>query len=256
MSRRTRRRLSWSLLVTALVVVAAAVAVVLVGPSPTSVRSAAARGLAPKATLVGRGSFGPAGTMAADPVGGSVAVYDQPGGSPRETLSQVPEGGPVVFLVKGQRTGWVQVQLPERPNGATGWVPFSQVKLRRVDTQIQVSLSGHSVTLLRSGKPVVTATAVVGAPATPTPTGNFYVTSRIPLENPNGPYGVGAMGLAAFSDVYTSFSGGPGQVAIHGTNEPELLGQSVSHGCVRISNANWQAIANQAPTGTPVVITP
>jgi lipoprotein-anchoring transpeptidase ErfK/SrfK len=43
-------------------------------------------------------------------------------------------------------------------------------------------------------------------------------------------------------------------VAIHGTNRPSLLGQPVSNGCIRVSNAAIQRIWRLAPTGTQVLV--
>ena len=46
--------------------------------------------------------------------------------------------------------------------------------------------------------------------------------------------------------------GGP--IAIHGTNEATLLGSAVSHGCIRVRNADVLRLYKLAPTGTPVLI--
>ena len=43
-----------------------------------------------------------------------------------------------------------------------------------------------------------------------------------------------------------------GIVGIHGTDRPELLGQAVSHGCVRVSNVVARRLARVAPLGTPI----
>jgi L,D-transpeptidase YbiS len=43
-------------------------------------------------------------------------------------------------------------------------------------------------------------------------------------------------------------------VAVHGTNHPELLGQSVSHGCIRMTNEAARRLFHQVDVGTPVVI--
>jgi L,D-transpeptidase catalytic domain len=50
------------------------------------------------------------------------------------------------------------------------------------------------------------------------------------------------------------FAGGDGRVGIHGTNEPWLLGSSVSHGCVRVRNDMIRRLARMLPLGTPVLI--
>jgi lipoprotein-anchoring transpeptidase ErfK/SrfK len=54
--------------------------------------------------------------------------------------------------------------------------------------------------------------------------------------------------------VLTSFAGGDGQVAIHGTNQPGLIGSEVSHGCVRVDNTTITKLARMIPLGTPVRI--
>ena len=75
----------------------------------------------------------PAGyTLAAQVKGSEIAVYEKPSApAPAKTLpnpwllNEEPDKQiPQVFLVEEQRPdGWVQVLLPVRPNGSTGWVP-------------------------------------------------------------------------------------------------------------------------------------
>jgi lipoprotein-anchoring transpeptidase ErfK/SrfK len=42
--------------------------------------------------------------------------------------------------------------------------------------------------------------------------------------------------------------------ALHGTNEPESVGRSVSHGCVRLRNEDIETLFRMVPIGTPVFI--
>ncbi|HEV2132281.1 MAG TPA: L,D-transpeptidase family protein [Longimicrobiaceae bacterium] len=56
----------------------------------------------------------------------------------------------------------------------------------------------------------------------------------------------GALGDAA---VYLS-----DEIAIHGTDKPELLGQRVSHGCIRLSNEHAKRLFHNVQIGTPVLI--
>lgn len=56
----------------------------------------------------------------------------------------------------------------------------------------------------------------------------------------------GALGAAA---LYLG-----GEIAIHGTDRPELLGQDVSHGCIRVSNEDVRRLYHELEVGTPVVI--
>ncbi|MBA3384449.1 MAG: L,D-transpeptidase, partial [Actinobacteria bacterium] len=70
---------------------------------------------------------------------------------------------------------------------------------------------------------------------------------------PSGPFGPSAVGIAAYSEVLTGWAQG-GPIAIHGTNRPDLIGQAVSNGCVRVRNEVVRRIFDETLSGTPVVI--
>ena len=164
---------------------------------------------------------------------------------------------PRTFLVTDQSShpGWLNVLLPIRPNGASGWIKASDVTVGRSDYEIRIELGAHKLTLLKLGQPVLDSGAVIGADKTPTPVGKFYVTDPLDLHSqPNAGYGVFALGISGYSEVLTSFKGGPGQLAVHGTNTPSQVGQNISNGCVRVPNDVIEQIAAQAPLGTPVTI--
>ena len=103
------------------------------------------------------------------------------------------------------------------------------------------------------GRRVLSATAAIGSSATPTPTGSFYINQRLVPTDPSGPYGPGAVGISAFSNVLTGWAQG-GPIAIHGTNEPWSIGKAVSNGCIRLPNATLRRVFAQALSGTPVLI--
>ena len=151
------------------------------------------------------------------------------------------------------RAVWYHVQLPRRPNGATGFVRARDVLLHKVRTRVVVDLSARTVTLLRRGRPVLTTTAAIGSRATPTPLGSFYVNQRLIPYDRTGPFGPGAIGISAFSDVLTGWAQG-GPVAIHGTNQPWLIGRAVSNGCIRVRNATLRRLFAAAAEGTPVLV--
>ena len=60
---------------------------------------------------------------------------------------------------------------------------------------------------------------------------------------------------SAHSFTLSEFGGGDGQIGIHGTNQPDSIGTSASHGCVRVPNEVITALAGNIPLGTPVTIT-
>jgi lipoprotein-anchoring transpeptidase ErfK/SrfK len=188
----------------------------------------------------------------------SLPVYSAPGGGePAQSLANPNNlGAPLVVLVNSLRRGWVQAFLPERPNESLGWIPEVDVTMVRDPDRIVVNLGTRRLELFRGEKIAFQSVVAVGSPSSPTPTGHFYVTERIKVADPeNSPYGPYALGLSGFSNVYTTFEGGPGQIAIHGTDEPWYLGQYASHGCVRLGNAEITVLTAQVETGTPVDIT-
>ena len=64
----------------------------------------------------------------------------------------------------------------------------------------------------------------------------------IPAGSPRNPMGAAAMGLDR------------GNYAIHGTNDPGSIGGYVSHGCIRMHNADVLDLYYRAPVGTPVIV--
>lgn len=168
-------------------------------------------------------------------------------------------GVSTVFAVQARRVGpgcrarWLRVQLPLRPNGVRGWIRARDVVLRPVTTRIIVDLSSRRVSLYVRGRRVLQTRAAIGTPATPTPLGSFYVNQRLIPSNPYGPFGPGAIGISAFSEVLTGWAQG-GPVAIHGTNRPELIGLRVSNGCIRVRNFALRRLFARAVAGTPVTV--
>ena len=149
--------------------------------------------------------------------------------------------------------GWYRVQLALVPNGTTGWVAAHSVRVYRVTSRIVVTLSNRSLALYRSGTRVLRARIAIGTTRTPTPTGRFFVNERYVLTNPNGPFGVAALGISAHSNVLRDWAEG-GPIALHGTNQPALLGTAVSHGCIRLDNSVMRRLLALSPAGTPVLI--
>lgn len=161
----------------------------------------------------------------------------------------------VVLAVGAARGGdgrlWYRLSLPMRPNNSYGWVRASAVDLHPVHNRIVIDRARRTVEVL-DGKHVLLRTrAAVGAPGMETPTGRFYVTARFVPDNSF--LGVFALETSAYSRL-TEWPGG-GVVGIHGTSRPDLLGQAVSHGCVRVSNEAAAALRRLAPLGTPILIT-
>ena len=171
---------------------------------------------------------------------------------------RTPEGTRNVVAVAARaedRTGrrWVEIRLAVLPNGSTGWVPRAALGgYAIVLTRLVVDTAALTATLYRAGRPVLEMPAGVGAAATPTPHGEFYVRNRLTrYRSPT--YGPVAFGTSARSPDVTDWPAG-GFVGIHGTDRPDLVPGRVSHGCIRLRNADVLALARLMPVGTPVTI--
>ena len=147
-------------------------------------------------------------------------------------------------------TAWFKLNLPMRPNGTVGWIPAASAALRPTQSRIVVHRGLRRIELFRNGKRLLSAKVAVGALGRETPLGEFYVTARFVPDDPF--LGSFALETSAYSRL-TEWPGG-GKVGIHGTSKPWLLGQAVSHGCVRVSNQTALALRRLAPVGTPISI--
>ncbi|MGZ4256853.1 MAG: L,D-transpeptidase [Gaiellaceae bacterium] len=188
------------------------------------------------------------------------AAYRRPGGRAFAHFGRVNLNGyPTFFRVLAAvrrhdcRASWYRVQLPIRPNGVTGFVRASRVRVGPVRTRIVVDVSARRLTLYRSGRRVFSTAVAVGSHATPTPVGSYYVNQRLIPADVSGPYGPAALGISAFSNVLTGWTQG-GPVAIHGTNEPWSIGHAVSNGCIRVRNAALRRLFAATEAGTPVLV--
>ncbi|HEX4812125.1 MAG TPA: L,D-transpeptidase [Nonomuraea sp.] len=188
--------------------------------------------------------------------GRQIAVYRQKGGRAAwKTLSSPNEMGATrVFLVDAKDGDWLKVLLPVRPNGSTGWVKASDVKLTSTTRRVEIDPKEFTFTVFDGDRVLRTGKVATGEGGTPTPAGRFYFTELIRPPNPNGAYGAYAFGLSGFSPTLKTFAGGPGQLAVHGTNQASALGGKASHGCVRVSNDDITWMAKNLAIGTPVVV--
>ncbi len=150
---------------------------------------------------------------------------------------------------KARKPTWYKISVPGRPNGKTGWVPARQISIHKIPWQVVVYRDSRVVQLWKAGKLLYASKVAVGAPGMETPTGLYYVTVRFkPVQVPF--LGSFAFELSAYSKL-SEWPGG-GVVGLHGTTAPHLLGQAVSHGCIRMSNQTADFLRDRIPLGTPI----
>jgi lipoprotein-anchoring transpeptidase ErfK/SrfK len=151
--------------------------------------------------------------------------------------------------------GWARIEAPGRPPARIGWVPAATVDVHAVDpdrNQILIDTAAREITITIDGA-AASFPAGVGSAENPTPVGNWWVTDLVETGDPGGAYGAYAVGLSARSETITEFGDGDGQIGIHGTNEPDSVGQAVSHGCVRVP-AEAVELLREVFLGMPVVV--
>jgi lipoprotein-anchoring transpeptidase ErfK/SrfK len=167
------------------------------------------------------------------------------------------DGTDEVVLVLGRSKDhegalWIKIRVPV--TAGTGWVPRSALgEIRRIDTWLRVDRARLRMTLVKAGKVVFSAPVGIGRPQWPTPKGEFYIRDRLAGAALGQIYGPLAFGTSARSAVLTDWPGG-GVIGIHGTDEPGLLPGRVSHGCIRLRNADILRLGRMLPIGTPVTI--
>lgn len=184
-------------------------------------------------------------------------IYEEPGAAePKATVEPTTIMGTVTVLVvvTEPNDGWVEVMLPMRPNGSTGWARTDGLSFYIADSKIVVELGARRLTYFVDGVEVLTTEVGVGSVHNQTPVGEFFVTDSVTLSNPNSPWGPHALGISARSDTITQFNGGDGIIGIHGTNNPGSIGGNISLGCVRLPNEMITALHDMVPIGTRVEV--
>lgn len=167
------------------------------------------------------------------------------------------DGFPEIYLAlrehwDAQGRPWVLVRIPMRPNGRTGWVRRQFLSdFTLTHNLVTVDREHLRMTFSENGRVVWSAPVGVGAPATPTPAGHFYIRERFDISDPSSGYWPYAFGTSDYSTL-TDWPGG-GVVGIHG---PYFANNSIpghiSHGCIRLHPADDSWLARHITLGTPV----
>ncbi len=143
---------------------------------------------------------------------------------------------------------------------AEQFLPTQQIPegVNAYGTQIVLNLSDRLVHLYRDGQLQVSYPVAIGRQGWETPLGNFQVqqmvieptwenpfTGELVPPGPNNPLGKRWIGF---------WSDGRDVIGFHGTPNEGLIGQAVSHGCVRMRNQDAIALFEKVEVGTPVTV--
>jgi lipoprotein-anchoring transpeptidase ErfK/SrfK len=182
--------------------------------------------------------------------GAGRTVGTMPGGS---RYYGVPTVAWVRDVSRDGRFGLVDV--PYVAYRASGWIRLRGLERSSTRVSVEADLSEHRITVHRGGDVLFRAPAATGAPASPTPTGRYFVTDRVPFPN-GGVLGTFAFGISGIQPNLPAAWNGGDQLAIHGTNDPSSIGRSASAGCLRVSERVLARFRRVLRLGTPVVIHP
>ena len=157
-----------------------------------------------------------------------------------------------------QRSRQQLTSLPELQRPATRQPSTS--KPPKSDVRLVVDLSDRLVRIYKGAKLQSSYPVAIGQAGWETPTGKFQIlemqknpvwqhpiTEELITTGPENPLGV--RWISFWSD-------GQNQIGFHGTNQEELIGQAVSHGCLRMRNPDITALFAQVHLGTPITVQP
>lgn len=159
-----------------------------------------------------------------------------------------------------QVSNFYPIRYSQNKDKATLKLKSPQILPLGNSSRLVVDLSDRRVYVWRAAKLQASYAVAVGQRGWQTPVGSFQVlkmqkyplwrhpiTGAVVPSGPDNPLGIGWIGF---------WSDGRLGVGFHGTNQAELVGQAVSHGCLRMHNRDMQALYKQVSVGTPVVVQP
>jgi lipoprotein-anchoring transpeptidase ErfK/SrfK len=146
-----------------------------------------------------------------------------------------------------QEVGWGNYQYPLEEQSP------------KPNVQLVIHRHAHTLQVLDAeGKISKQYPVAIGRAAWPTPQGKFQVLKKI--ENPIfQSFSTGALTTAGKANplglYYLQYHEGKiGEFGIHGTDEEDSIGKSVSHGCIRMHNKDIAELYQLVDRGTPVTI--
>jgi lipoprotein-anchoring transpeptidase ErfK/SrfK len=166
----------------------------------------------------------------------------------------------LLLLVVGALCRWQQLLEQRAQSNSTINQPLAPItaSVRAKDTRLLVDLNDRQVHVYRNGSEIARYPVAVGQAGWETPTGRFQIyqmrrhpqwqhpiTHQIIPAGPNNPLGNRWIGF---------YQGEHMMLGFHGTPQETLVGEAVSHGCLRMRNQDIQALYDQVGMGTVVEV--
>ena len=162
-------------------------------------------------------------------------------------------GSPQTLAVALRKGEWLAVRSPALGNDEVGWARASQLRLLKRPVSLEVDLSQRELTVHDSEGDARRISVAIGAPDTPTPLGDFYVTDKLAGSDFGPYYGCCILALSGRQpNLPEGWSGGD-RLAIHGSPTP-TWGQAVSNGCLHAEEDDLRYLMKIVPLGTAVKI--
>ena len=188
------------------------------------------------------------------PPGNRVALRARPDGPTiAEVGARTEFGSPQTLAVAFRKGDWIAVRSPALGNAQLGWTRSAPLRLLRRPTALEVDLSRHELSVRDAQGLERRISVAIGAPDTPTPPGEFYVTDKLPGAEFGPYYGCCILALSGRQpNLPQGWSGGD-RLAIHGSPTP-TWGHAVSNGCLHADEADLRYLMKNVPLGTAVRI--
>lgn len=148
---------------------------------------------------------------------------------------------------------FARVPVPYAARPVTGWLRIADLQTASTRVSVIADLSEHRIVVRRGDRVLFRAPAATGAPGSPTPTGRYFVTDRVPFPR-GGVLGTFAFGISGIQTRLPAWWNGGDQLAIHGTDAPSTIGGSASAGCLRVSERVLGRLRPLLRLGTPVIV--
>lgn len=137
--------------------------------------------------------------------------------------------------------------------------PLVSQRTPQSDVKIVVQLSKRTIDVYQRGELIKQYLVAVGQTEWETPEGQFSVIQKsnypawehpitgeiVPAGHKNNPLGSHWIGFLSSND---------GQIGFHGTNEESLIGEAISHGCIRMLNEDIEDLYTYVEIGTTVTV--
>lgn len=169
-------------------------------------------------------------------------------------LKKVCVGMLGAMMISGTIAGTMPLQAGAAP-AQTSTAQPAKVQQTEEPLKISINLAARSLALLKGTEKVRLYPIAPGKVSTPTPTGYYKVLSKDvnpTWTDPDTGYSIASGPSNPLGYRWMQFQGNYG---IHGTNKPDSIGHYVSNGCIRMQEADVEALFDMVEVGTPIEIT-